>query len=220
MIEFFKIIKKKVKMSRNHPHRMIFFVLSALSLAQITCCIPASRNSEYLTTSTTAVTKTRQWASKLTLQGVPNFHKVSEDLYRGAQPSKNGMRQLERFGIKTIVNLRSFHSDRDEIKQTNLNCEHIYMKAWHPEEEDIVKFLKIITDKNRTPIFVHCKHGADRTGTMCAIYRIAVQGWSKDEAVEEMTKGDFGFHKFWGNLPDYIRKMDIEKIKQEAGIKY
>jgi protein tyrosine/serine phosphatase len=220
MIEFFKIIKKKVKMSRNHPHRMIFFVLSALSLAQISCCNPASKDKEYVIPSATTVMKTRQWATKISLQGVPNFHKVSEDLYRGAQPNKKGMRQLEKFGIKTIVNLRSFHSDRDEIKQTNLNREHIYMKAWHPEEKEVVRFLKIVTDQNRTPVFVHCQHGADRTGTMCAIYRIAVQGWSKDEAIEEMTKGDFGFHKIWGNLPDYIRKINIEKIKQEAGIKY
>jgi protein tyrosine/serine phosphatase len=220
MIEFFKIIKKNVKMSRNHPHRTEFFIVAALSLAQITCCNLASRTKEYVTTSTTAVTSTRQWATKITLQGVPNFHKVSEDLYRGAQPSKNGMKQLEKFGIKTIVNLRLFHSDRDEIKQTNLNCEHIYMKAWRPEEKELVRFLKIFTDQNRTPVFVHCQHGADRTGTMCAIYRIAVQDWSKEEAIEEMTKGDFGFHKIWGNLPDYIRKIDIKKIRQQAGIKY
>jgi hypothetical protein len=54
---------------------------------------------------------------------------------------------------------------------------------------------------------------------MCAIYRIAVQGWSKDEAIEEMTKGNFGFHEVWDNLLEYIRGLDIEKIRQQAGIK-
>ncbi len=160
----------------------------------------------------------RQWAEKINLTGVPNFHKVSEDLYRGAQPSNEGMKQLEKLGIRTVVSLRSFHSDRDKLKGTSLNYEHIYMKAWHPEEKEVIRFLSIVTDKDLTPVFVHCQHGADRTGTMCAVYRIALQGWSKDEAIEEMTKGDFGFHSIFGNLVNYIRGLDIEKIKQKAGI--
>jgi len=53
---------------------------------------------------------------------------------------------------------------------------------------------------------------------LCAIYRIAVQGWSKDEAIEEMTKGGFGYHSIWQNLPKYIRKINIEEIKQSAGL--
>jgi protein tyrosine/serine phosphatase len=153
------------------------------------------------------------------LEGVPNCHKVSDDLYRGAQPNEEGMKQLEKFGIKTVVNLRALHSDRDELKDVNLSTEHIFVKPWHPEDEDVVRFLKIVTDNNRTPVFVHCQYGADRTGTMCAIYRIAVQGWPKDEAIEEMTKGNFGFQEIWSNLVDYIRGLDIEKIKQQAEIK-
>jgi protein tyrosine/serine phosphatase len=129
------------------------------------------------------------------------------------------MKQLEKFGIKTVINLRAFHSDRDELKDANLRWEHISVKTWHPEDEDVVQFLKIVTDPNKVPVFVHCQYGADRTGTMCAIYRITVQGWSKDEAIEEMTKGNFGFHEIWDNLVDYIRALDIEKIKKQAGIK-
>jgi protein tyrosine/serine phosphatase len=126
---------------------------------------------------------------------------------------------LEKFGIKTVVNLQAFRSDRDELKDANLGSEHISVKPWRAEDEDVVRFLKIVTDKNRTPVFVHCQYGSDRTGTMCAIYRIAIQGWSKDEAIEEMTKGNFGFHEIWANLVDYIRGLDIEKIKQQAGLK-
>jgi protein tyrosine/serine phosphatase len=134
-------------------------------------------------------------------------------------PSEEGMRQLKKFGIKTVVNLRAFRSDRDEIKDANFGFEDISVKPWHSEDEDAVRFLKIVADKNRTPVFVHCHYGSDRTGTMCAIYRIVVQGWTKDEAIEEMTKGNFGFHEIWGNLADYIRGLDIEKIRQQAGIK-
>jgi uncharacterized membrane protein YkvA (DUF1232 family)/protein tyrosine phosphatase (PTP) superfamily phosphohydrolase (DUF442 family) len=148
--------------------------------------------------------------------GLRNLHRVSDTLYRGAQPTAEGMRELKRMGIRTVINLRSFHSDRDELGQTGLAYEHLYMKAWHPEDEEVIRFLQIVTDPQRTPVFVHCQHGADRTGTMCAIYRIAVQGWTKDEAIREMTEGGFGYHEAWENLLLYIRNLDIERIRSNV----
>ena len=159
------------------------------------------------------------WAQPVKLDGVPNLHKVSDNLYRSAQPTAQGMKNLKRMGIETVVNLRSFHSDRDEIGNTGLGYEHIYMKAWHPERKEIVRFLQIVTNPKRTPVLVHCLHGADRTGTMCAFYRIAVQGWTKEEAIREMTEGGFNFHVVFDNLPEWIRELDVESIKKDAGIK-
>lgn len=159
------------------------------------------------------------WAKPMQMKGVPKLHKVSDTVYRSAQPSAEGMKNLKAVGIETIVNLRSFHSDRDEIGGTGLAYEHIDMKAWHPEEEEAVRFLRIVTDPKRSPVLVHCQHGADRTGTMCALYRIAVQGWTKEEAIREMTQGGFGFHEIWKNLPNWFENLDIEAIKKKAGIK-
>ena len=156
------------------------------------------------------------WAQKLDLPGLSNLHKVSEDLYRGAQPTAEGMKELEKLGIKTVVNLRFLHSDRDEMEDVNLAYEHIRMTTLDPDMDDIIRFLNIVTDSNNTPVFVHCKHGADRTGVMTAIYRVIVQDWNREEAVEEMTKGGFGFHNIWENLADYIRELDIEEIKQKV----
>ncbi|MBU1055251.1 MAG: tyrosine-protein phosphatase [Proteobacteria bacterium] len=160
------------------------------------------------------------WAQPLVIEGVPNLHKVSNNLYRSAQPTAQGMKNLNKMGIKTVVNLRSFHSDRDKIGKTGLKYEHIYMQAWHPEKKEIVRFLQIVTNPKNTPVLVHCLHGADRTGTMSAIYRIAIQCWTKDEAISEMTKGGFNFHTVFSNLPEWIQKLDIESIKKEAGIKH
>ncbi len=153
------------------------------------------------------------------IAGLPNLHRVSPDLYRSAQPTADGMRNLSQIGIKTVINLRSFHTDRDALLGTPLAGGQIPMKSWHPEREDVIRFLKIVTDTNRTPVLVHCQHGADRTGTMCAIYRVAVQGWTKEEATREMTDGQYGFHEVWFNLPPWIRDLDIEAIKADAGIK-
>jgi protein tyrosine phosphatase (PTP) superfamily phosphohydrolase (DUF442 family) len=160
----------------------------------------------------------KTWAQPVELAGVPNLYRVSDSLYRGDQPSPLGMENLKKLGLKTVLNLRSFHSDRDEIAETGLAYEHIFMKPWHPEEKEAVRFLKIVTDPQRTPVLVHCQHGADRTGTLIAVYRIAVQGWSKAEAVREMTQGGFGFHPAWSNLPRWILKLDINRIKRQAGI--
>jgi protein tyrosine/serine phosphatase len=166
-----------------------------------------------------ATERPASWAQPVELDGVPNLHKVSDDLYRSAQPTAEGMANLKKMRIKTVVSLRSFHSDRDEVGKTELGYEHITMKAWHPERKEVVRFLKIVTDPKRTPVLVHCLHGADRTGTMSAWYRIAVQGWTKEEAVREMTDGGFNFHSVFDNLPEWIQELDVESIKKDAGIK-
>jgi protein tyrosine/serine phosphatase len=159
-----------------------------------------------------------EWAQPITLEGVPNLHRISDGIYRSAQPTALGMKNLKAMGIETIVNLRSFHSDRDEIGDLGLAYEHIYMKAWHPEEKEAVRFLQIVTNSRRIPVLFHCQHGADRTGTMCAIYRVAIQGWSKEAAIREMTQGGYGFHGVWQNLIHWLNGLNIDRIKKRAGI--
>jgi len=149
---------------------------------------------------------------------LPNLHRVTDNLYRGAQPTAEGFKELEKMGVKTIINLRGFHSDEDLLKNTHLSYESIRFNTWHPEDEDVIKFLQIVTDKNRYPIFVHCQHGADRTGLMIAIYRMAIQKWAKEDAIKEMTDGNYGFHAIWQNLISYLNDLNVEAIKAAAKI--
>jgi protein tyrosine phosphatase (PTP) superfamily phosphohydrolase (DUF442 family) len=164
------------------------------------------------------VTRPENWAVKLKGVGVSNFHRITKNFYRGAQPSARGMRFLESMGIKTVINLRWLHSDRDELKGTSLKYIHIKFNTISPKTRQVVRFLKAVTDPNNQPVFLHCKHGADRTGMMTAFYRITVQGWSKKEAIREMTKGGYNFHRIWKHLLKFIRRADIEKIRTAAGI--
>jgi protein tyrosine/serine phosphatase len=163
---------------------------------------------------TNAPARDPMWAKPLKVEGLPNLNKVSDILYRGAQPTAEGFKELKNMGVKTVVSLRAFHSDADLLGDTGLAYENISFKTWHPEDDDIVKFLNIVTDKTKQPVFVHCQHGADRTGTMCAIYRIVVDGWTKDQAIKEMTEGGFGFHAVWENLIDFIKALNIDEIKK------
>lgn len=157
-----------------------------------------------------------KWSQEIKAPGLSNFRKVSKVLYRSAQPNKEGMKELKKMGVKTIINLRSFHSDRDEIGNTGLAYEHMYTKTWHVEEKEIVRFLQIVTDPDRTPALVHCMQGVDRTGTMCAVYRIVIEGWDKKEAIAEMKA--IGHNTIWKNLPKLLEKLDVEGIRKKAGL--
>jgi len=153
------------------------------------------------------------WAKPLASQHLHNFHQVSGELYRGAQPDRHGFLELQRMGIKTVVNLRLTGSDRKLLEGSSLVPVDIPAEPWDLEEADVVAFLRVVRDPARLPVFVHCSHGADRTGAMVAIYRVVVQGWDKEEAIREMTEGGFGYHAVWDNLPKTIRKLDVAGIK-------
>ena len=158
-----------------------------------------------------------QWATPVEIEGAPNFYKVTEDLYRGAQPTAEGIKALKQMGIKTIINLRSVHSDEDEIGRIDIGYEHIEFEPWNVEYEQIERFLKIVTDEKKTPVFVHCKYGSDRTGFMCSVYRVAVCGWEKQAAIDEMVNGGFGFHPVWKNITESLENIDVEQFKEHGG---
>jgi protein tyrosine phosphatase (PTP) superfamily phosphohydrolase (DUF442 family) len=123
-------------------------------------------------------------------------------------------------GVKTIIDFQTSldrPSAEDDVSGTGIQLVHIGFHAWHPEDDDVVRFLRAATDESKQPLFVHCRHGSDRTGMMCAIYRIVVEGWTKDQAISEMTDGGFGFHPIWQNLPSYIRTLDVEKLRAQCG---
>ena len=158
------------------------------------------------------------WAQKIEVAGIKNCFQVTTNLYRGAQPTPEGMRQLKSRGIKTVINLRAWHSDEDKVAGTGLKSVRFETEPWHADEEEVVRFLKVVTDTNNLPVFVHCERGADRTGMMCAMYRVIVCGWTKEAAVAEMKHGGFGFNPAWENLVRFVEKADVEKLKREAGL--
>ena len=89
------------------------------------------------------------------------------------------------------------------------------MQAWNPEEEDTLRFLQLATNPKRHPVLVHCQHGADRTGTVMAVYRIVVQDWQSPEAIREMKEGDYGYHAIWNTFNDrFFDKLETARLKE------
>jgi len=158
------------------------------------------------------------WAEPIGLPGLPNLHKVSDGLYRGAQPTARGIPEFQKLAIATVVNLQTSDTDATLIDQSVLSYEHIPMTPWTVDEAGVVRFLEVAADPNALPVFVHCRHGADRTGLVCATYRVTVQGWSKDAAIAEMTAGGFGFYSGWQNIIRYIRDLDVKELRRRAGL--
>lgn len=165
-----------------------------------------------------AATPSRAWAVRLDRPGLPNLHRVSDTLFRGAQPEENGFAELEKMGIRTVVNLRSAHSDREMLAGTRLLYVEIPITASKVTGEAVVYFLRIAGDPARAPVFVHCQHGADRTGVMCAFYRVVLQDWSREEAIDEMTGGGFGFHSIYlSTLVPMVRAADPARLRRLSG---
>jgi len=158
------------------------------------------------------------WAQPVQIAGVKNCFQVTSNLYRGAQPAAKGFKNLKAMGIKTAVNLRAWHSDKDKVAGTGLKSVRFEMEPWRGDTEEVVQFLKVVTDTNNLPAFVHCERGADRTGMMCAMYRVAVCGWTKAQAIDEMKNGGFNFSPTWYELITFIEKADIADIKRRAGL--
>jgi protein tyrosine/serine phosphatase len=165
---------------------------------------------------TAASDRPNRWATPIQMPGVGSFYRITDYLYRSEQPTEEGMKNLAGMGIKTIINLRVFHSDADKIKKTGLRLEELSVKPWHIEDEDVVSVLRIIRKRENGPFLMHCWRGADRIGLMMAMFRIVEQGWTKEEAIQEMVKGGYGFHAKWRNIIAYVKKVNVERIRTKV----
>lgn len=191
-------------------HRLVLTVLVLLPLLSLAC----KKKSSVAVLNAPTTNPAHAALTPTDIPGVKNFAQVSPVLYRGAQPTEAGFAELKKRGVKTIVSLRSFNGDSDEIEDTGLQYIRFDCKAWHIEQEDMVKFLKVVEDPANQPVFVHCLHGSDRTGSAVAVYRMMEQGWTSDEALSEIN--NFGYHPIFENIPDFLKNFDPEKTRKQV----
>jgi protein tyrosine/serine phosphatase len=125
---------------------------------------------------------------------IDNFGKINENYYRGSQPNQEEFAQLKRLGVKTVIDLREDYKKSEEawVRGLGMNYVRIPLKTRVAATEEQWKlFLDIVNDSAKLPVYVHCKGGRHRTGAMTAIYRITHDGWSADQAYQEMKDYDF-----------------------------
>lgn len=144
-----------------------------------------------------------------------NCYRLSPELYRSGQPGDDGFTALEKLGIKSVLNLREYHSDADDAEHTGLRLYHIKLAAGKITREELMTSLLTISSAPK-PILVHCWHGSDRTGIVCAAYRIIIQEWTPERALEELLDERFGHHRsYYSNLAELIRTTDWKAFKAE-----
>ncbi len=153
------------------------------------------------------------WATPTAIPGLKNFYKVDDRLYRGAQPDTAGMQALAALGIRNILSLREFHTDVQAAAVSQLVLYQVTMNAGRIRDDDVVAALRIIRDA-QGPIYVHCWHGSDRTGTVVAMYRMIFQGWSREAAIDELVNGGYGYHAVYANIVEYLKKVDVQAIRR------
>lgn len=149
---------------------------------------------------------------------VNNFGKVTDFLYRGAQPKEDEYSQLADLGIKTVIDLRDDPKGFAREGSERNGMQYINMPMSdkdYPEADAANRFLEIVNNQDNWPVFVHCAGGRHRTGAMTAVYRMTMQGWDIERAYEEMK--DYDFYTRWGHksmktyVYDYYRNLNDKR---------
>lgn len=141
--------------------------------------------------------------------GVPNFGRVTNNLYRGGQPSLDGFNTLHAMGVGIVVNFREESGETAAEKRAveSLGIKYVglpWSAIGKPPNAQVLQFLNLVRSNPNTKIFVHCHRGADRTGVMIAAYRIVVEHEQVTQAVTEMHQ----FHYDWLFLPQLKRYVE------------
>ena len=153
------------------------------------------------------------------VQGIDNFYQVDEHVYRGAQPTDEGLQYLAKIGVKTVLNLRENdeRSREEERVVTSLGMRYVIVpmtRLTPPTEAEITKILALLEDDTAGAVFVHCKSGSDRTGAVIAAYRIDHDHWDNSRALKEALS--FGMSPMQVPRQTFIRKFQPQTIKKDA----
>ncbi|MET0089404.1 MAG: tyrosine-protein phosphatase [Candidatus Thiodiazotropha sp.] len=157
-----------------------------------------------------------QWAQPMLGTDLDNFYQLDAGVYRSKQPDDEEMRMLASMGIRTILNLREYHSDDDEAKNSGIALIRIPVAAGEVNDEFVIRALRAIHRADK-PILIHCWHGSDRTGVVSAMYRMVFQNWPREQAIDEFINGGFGYHaRFYPNIEQYLKTVDVTDIRRQV----
>ena len=138
--------------------------------------------------------------------GIGNFGQINESLYRGAQPDEAGFRNLRRLGVKMVINLRmagdTWKKEIFEAQSNGIIYTNVALRGMGRPLDDQISIVLAIIQSAPGPVFVHCQHGCDRTGTIIACYRIQHDGWSTEAALVEARR--YGMSRFERGMRAYV----------------
>jgi len=152
-----------------------------------------------------------EWAQPVGSQY--NLHQMTPTLYRSGLPDSNAAPLLEKLKIGTVINFLP-ESDANWLKSPDIRQVQLTYRTNHVDDSDVLAALRAIQEaETNGPVLMHCKHGSDRTGLMAAMYRVVIQGWSKEDALNEMTLGGFGTSNGFKDGVRYMMRADVDKLR-------
>jgi len=152
-----------------------------------------------------------EWAQPVEVQY--NLFQMSPTLYRSALPDEGAVPLLKRLRVVTVINFLP-ESDSSWLSAPGIAQIQLPYRTNHVDDADVLKSLRVIQAAEANgPVLMHCKHGSDRTGLMSAMYRVVVQGWSKEDALNEMTQGGFGDSNHFKDSVRYMMQVDVDKLR-------
>ncbi|WEK10008.1 MAG: tyrosine-protein phosphatase [Candidatus Pseudomonas colombiensis] len=161
--------------------------------------------------ASTPSTRPEQWAQPVEVQY--NLYQMSPTLYRSALPDKGAVPLLEKLKVGTVITFLP-ESDADWLSSPGIKQVQLPYRTNHVDDADVLAALRAIQEaESQGPVLMHCKHGSDRTGLMSAMYRVVVQGWSKEDALNEMTQGGFGESTHFKDSVRYMMQADVDKLR-------
>jgi protein tyrosine/serine phosphatase len=116
-------------------------------------------------------------ADRLAAITIENFGQVSDVYYRGSQPMGDDYADLKALGVKTIIDLTDDDGKGRDAREAGLQFFQIGMPSTSaPSRAQVDQFLSIVNNAEYQPVYVHCKGGRHRTGTLTAIFRMTNEG--------------------------------------------
>ena len=142
-----------------------------------------------------------------------NLYQMSPTLYRSSLPDGGAVPLLTKLRIGTVITFLP-ESDKRWLSTPGIEQVQLPYRTNHVDDSDILKALRAVqAAETKGPVLMHCKHGSDRTGLVAAMYRVVVQGWSKEDALNEMTEGGFGDSHHFKDGVRYMMQADVDKLR-------
>ncbi|VVO14651.1 dual specificity protein phosphatase family protein [Pseudomonas fluorescens] len=156
-------------------------------------------------------TRSAEWAQPVEVQY--NLYQMSPTLYRSALPDENAIPLLKRLNVATVINFLP-EPDSSWLATPGISQVQLPYRTKHVDDADVLAAIRAIqAAESKGPVLMHCKHGSNRTGLMAAMYRVVVQDWSKEDALNEMTQGGFGDSTHFKDGIRYMMQVDVEKLR-------
>lgn len=199
-------------MSISTPLRLALLVGSLCAIAAF-CLLLASMPAKIGESDSPIAAPRHQGAWAVPVDKSFNLYQMTPTLYRSALPTTENLALLEKLQIHTVL---SFIKDDDSVwlGAAGVNRISIPLHADKVDDADVLRVLRTLHDAEaKGPVLMHCKHGRDRTGIMAAMYRSVIQGWSKEDALNEMQQGGYGSLEDVADATRYVEGADLAKLR-------